>query len=80
MQLKVNVLNYSFPMGIFFVIGRLDLNKVPAETLYLGDPNTQYYVCGPEVFMRDVGKALQEKGVQYARIHAEVFGAGAVPI
>ena len=48
--------------------------------LYIDNPNTVYYVCGPEGFMRDVGVGLKERGVDVERIRAEVFGQGVVPI
>lgn len=60
--------------------GRLTVDRIPEETLYLSNPQTQYYVCGPESFMRDIGKGLLAKGIELSRIHAEVFGAGAVPM
>ena len=60
--------------------GRLDLGQLDAETLRLENSKTQYYICGPEKFMIDMGKGLKAKGVDVSRIHAEVFGAGAVPI
>lgn len=62
------------------VQGRMDLAKVDEETLRLGDATAQYYICGPEKFMADMGKALKARGVDGGRIHAEVFGAGDVPI
>ena len=64
----------------FDLTGRMDLAKVDRETLRLDEADAQYYVCGPERFMAEMIKALREKGVDTARIHAEVFGAGAVPM
>ena len=60
--------------------GRMDLAKVDDLTLRLGDDMVQYYICGPESFMADTGKALLARGVEHSRIHAEVFGGGAIPI
>jgi len=34
------------------------------------------YLCGPTAFMADISAALAAGGVQAARIHTEVFGAG----
>jgi len=34
------------------------------------------YVCGPQVFMTDMQAALTRLGVDAARVHTEVFGAG----
>ena len=64
----------------FDLTGRMDLAKVDKDTLRLDEADAQYYVCGPERFMAEMIKALREKGVDTVRIHAEVFGAGAVPM
>ena len=37
-----------------------------------------YYVCGPVPFMQVQRDALVALGVDAGRIHAEVFGSGAV--
>ncbi|KAI0771086.1 bacterial hemoglobin [Trametes elegans] len=63
----------------FDFAGRLDLARVPRDVLRLGAPDAQYYVCGPEGFMADMIAGLKARGVDGARIHAEVFGAGATP-
>jgi ferredoxin-NADP reductase/MOSC domain-containing protein YiiM len=34
------------------------------------------YLCGPTAFMADISAALAATGIQAARIHTEVFGAG----
>jgi ferredoxin-NADP reductase/MOSC domain-containing protein YiiM len=34
------------------------------------------YLCGPPAFMADISAALAATGIQAARIHTEVFGAG----
>ena len=65
--------HYDFP-------GRMDLNKVDDTTLRLADSTTQYYVCGPEGFMQEIGKALKDRGVDVRRVHAEVFSAAANPL
>lgn len=64
----------------FDFTGRFEVSQVPGEALYIDDPSTVYYVCGPEGFMRDVGVGLKQRGVDGKRIRAEVFGQGAVPI
>ncbi|KAI1447266.1 flavohemo protein [Annulohypoxylon stygium] len=57
--------------------GRTDLTKVdPNDTLFLGDAGTQYYICGPYSYMKDVEKYLVGAGVGAERIHLEVFGTG----
>lgn len=60
--------------------GRLDVARVPADVLRVAEPGTHYYVCGPEPFMAAVIRDLKAQGVDTPRIHAEVFGQGAVPL
>lgn len=60
--------------------GRMDLDKVDEDILRLADPSANYYVCGPEPFMTDIIQRLKLKGVDAGRLHAEVFGQGAVPL
>jgi ferredoxin-NADP reductase len=51
---------------------RLDRQSVGA----LGLPtDATAYVCGPSVFMDDMGDALRAAGLAPARIHTELFGA-----
>jgi ferredoxin-NADP reductase/MOSC domain-containing protein YiiM len=57
------------------VAGRLDLAllervAVPADA--------DYYLCGPDGFMRAIGAALTARGVAPERVATEVFGAVAV--
>jgi ferredoxin-NADP reductase/MOSC domain-containing protein YiiM/ferredoxin len=52
--------------------GRLDL----AALEQAGVPNdADYYLCGPDGFMRAIGAALAARGVAPERIATEVFGA-----
>jgi len=48
------------------------------KDLFISNRKTQYFVCGPEGFMTDMDKALQELGVEKERIHMELFGTGGV--
>lgn len=60
--------------------GRMDLGKLdPEQDLYLGDAETEYYVCGPEGFMLDMERWLRSKGVDEGRVHVELFGTGGLP-
>ena len=57
------------------VSGRLDL----AALEQAGVPtDADYYVCGPDGFMRAIGAALTARGVEPSRVATETFGAVAV--
>jgi ferredoxin-NADP reductase/MOSC domain-containing protein YiiM len=57
------------------VSGRLDL----AVLEQAGVPkDADYYLCGPDGFMRAIGAALTARGVEPQRVATEVFGAVAV--
>jgi nitric oxide dioxygenase len=76
---------YSHPEGAaagqdYDFAGRMDLAKVEPKMLHLDDPATDYYTCGPESFMAGMAKELKARGVDSKRIHAEVFGAGSLPL
>jgi nitric oxide dioxygenase len=59
--------------------GRLSLSKLHKdEELFLNDPTTHYYICGPKGFMLDTQAALVEYGVGRERILMELFGTGGV--
>jgi ferredoxin-NADP reductase/MOSC domain-containing protein YiiM len=52
--------------------GRLTI----ADIASLGIPDSaHFYICGPPMFIEDLGSGLRAKGVPAARIHAEVFGS-----
>jgi ferredoxin len=52
--------------------GRLDLAALESA----GVPaDADYYLCGPDSFMRAIGAALAARGVPPERIATEVFGA-----
>jgi nitric oxide dioxygenase len=68
------------PAGEKFIQGRIDLSKVDPALLHLEDKIAEYYTCGPESFMLDMSKDLRARGVDGARIHAEAFGPGGLPI
>ncbi|EIN10863.1 globin-like protein [Punctularia strigosozonata HHB-11173 SS5] len=62
-----------------YVAGRMDLRSIKAELLHIQNSDTNYYICGPGQFMTDMTRELKKKGVQSARIHAEVFSGGGFP-
>ncbi|KAL4863843.1 hypothetical protein BDV12DRAFT_21353 [Aspergillus spectabilis] len=60
--------------------GRVDLAKLDdTKDLFLNNPATEFYICGPTSFMLETKKALAAKGVDEACLHAELFGTGGVP-
>ncbi|ORY58487.1 globin-like protein [Pseudomassariella vexata] len=61
----------------FNFTGRVDLAKMDRKTgLYLDDQTAEYYICGPEEFMKNVREWLHKAGVNDSRIHMEIFGTG----
>jgi nitric oxide dioxygenase len=60
--------------------GHITAAKLDRERdLFLKDPKTQYYICGPTQFMQDMEIILLQFGVDSSRIHMELFGTGGVP-
>lgn len=60
--------------------GRVDLSKLDAnKDLFLDNPATEYFVCGPKKFMTDMESSLKAQGVGADRIKMELFGTGGVP-
>ncbi|OJJ50650.1 hypothetical protein ASPZODRAFT_148118 [Penicilliopsis zonata CBS 506.65] len=60
-------------------VGRINLQKLDlAGDLYLDNPETEYYVCGPTAFMTDMKTSLSAQGVADARIKMELFGTGGI--
>jgi ferredoxin len=57
------------PGGSYDVAGRLDLTTLELPS------DADYYVCGPDGFMRAIGAALTARGVPPERIATEIFGA-----
>jgi nitric oxide dioxygenase len=60
--------------------GRMDLSKLSKEEeLFISNPKTEYYICGPTAFMVDMERALIGYGVDADRIEMELFGTGGIP-
>ncbi len=57
------------------VSGRLDLATFERAQV---PKDADYYLCGPEAFMRAIGAALTARGVAPERVASEAFGAVAV--
>jgi ferredoxin-NADP reductase/hemoglobin-like flavoprotein len=53
-------------------VGRVDLVKVREEAVI---PEADYYICGPQPFMKAQSMSLEAMGVSPDRIHMEVFGS-----
>lgn len=59
---------------------RLSLDALDdRRDLFTDDPRTQYFVCGPETFMKDMAAGLDRRGVDKSRINLELFGTGSIP-
>ncbi|PYH76981.1 hypothetical protein BO82DRAFT_395714 [Aspergillus uvarum CBS 121591] len=52
--------------------GRVDLARIQGEAVL---PDADYYICGPQPFMKAQSKCLEALGVLPDRIHMEVFGS-----
>ena len=57
-------------------LGRLDLAGIGLEKLHLDNPSAEYFICGPEVLMRDISCFLSIQGVAEANIKCELFDTG----
>jgi nitric oxide dioxygenase len=58
----------------------IDLSRLdPGTDLFLDDQSSEYYICGPEVWMLAVRETLAEMGVDMDRMHLELFATGDVP-
>ncbi|KAK3393673.1 globin-like protein [Podospora didyma] len=56
---------------------RMDLAALnPADDLFLRHSGTEYYICGPELFMLEVSAYLKSQSVPVARIKCELFSTG----
>lgn len=55
---------------------RVNLAKVPADLLHTGNGSAEYYICGPEAFMKAVMQQLIDMGVSNKRIKTELFSVG----
>ncbi|KAI7780468.1 hypothetical protein LA080_015981 [Diaporthe eres] len=55
---------------------RIDLPKVSPSLLHLGHSGTEYYICGPEVFMKTMMQQLIDLGVDSKRVKCELYSVG----
>lgn len=56
--------------------GRIDLYKVDPQWLHTKHTGAEYYVCGPESFMKGVARQLKDMGVGDVRIRCQMFTVG----
>jgi ferredoxin-NADP reductase/MOSC domain-containing protein YiiM len=63
------------PSGDHDMAGRLDLAVIEQAEV---PKDADYYLCGPDAFMRAIGAALTARGVAPERVATEAFGA--VPV
>lgn len=54
------------------LVGRVDLAKIKDQAVL---PDADYYICGPQPFMKAQSKSLEKLSVKPDRIHMEVFGS-----
>jgi ferredoxin-NADP reductase/MOSC domain-containing protein YiiM len=64
--------NDDTPRADYDLSGRLDMTALEQARL---PTDADYYLCGPDGFMRDIGAALAALGAAPGRIATEVFGA-----
>lgn len=55
---------------------RVDLEKVPPAWLHASNSSAEYYICGPEAFMKTMIQQLTYMGVDPKRIKCELFSVG----
>ncbi|KFH45072.1 Flavohemoprotein-like protein [Hapsidospora chrysogenum ATCC 11550] len=55
---------------------KMDFQKLERKTLHLDHGATEYYICGPEAFTKDMSASLLGQGVDRARVKYEWFTTG----
>lgn len=55
---------------------RVDLNKVQPELLHADHGSAEYYICGPEAFMKTMIQQLVDMGIDTQRVKCELFSVG----
>lgn len=53
-----------------------DFRAMSWEDLWLHKPMAQYFICGPEKFMNEIGNHLMRNGVNAARVRFELYSVG----
>lgn len=61
-------------------VTRLNLDVLDdKDDLFLDDLETEYFICGPDSFMKDIAAGMRRRGVDKPRINLELFGLGSTP-
>lgn len=55
---------------------RMNLHKVQPNLLHTGNTSVEYYICGPEDFMKTMMQQLVDMGVDAKRIRTQLFTVG----
>ncbi|KUI65187.1 Flavohemoprotein [Cytospora mali] len=55
---------------------RVDLDMVPPSLLHTSHGSAEYYICGPEDFMKKIIQQLVDMGIDSTRIKCELFSVG----
>jgi nitric oxide dioxygenase len=53
-----------------------DFSAMSWDDLWLHSTVTQYFICGPEKFMNEIGNHLMRNGVKAARVRFELYSVG----
>ncbi|KAI3317367.1 globin-like protein [Xylariaceae sp. AK1471] len=53
-----------------------DFSTLGWEDLWLHNNMAQYFICGPEKFMTEIGNHLQKNGVSASRVRFELYSVG----
>lgn len=57
--------------------GRMDLDVLDQDKhLFIQDPKTEYFMCGPQTWMLETRAKLEQLGVSQDRVRLELFGTG----
>lgn len=73
---KTSILRGDIPGVTYDINSRCNLPKVDPQTLYTKHSGAEYYICGPEAFMKTMAAQLRDLGVDEKRIKCEFFSVG----
>ncbi|CAN8097294.1 unnamed protein product [Discula destructiva] len=73
---KTQVEHGDIPGVTYDFNSRMNLHKVQPSLLHTGNSSVEYYVCGPEDFMKTMMQQLVDMGVDPKRIRTQLFHVG----